>query len=414
MTTKGSEAEKLLASGTAAATNSYGSAPTTKQCCKKHEHPSPPLKLASIGSYIFESFFKTENTRTSVAPCCACGTCNHAECKAKLRTKDTNGSGGTSSTNTSAHAHSHSHSHAHSHAHSHSCLERNESCGSLGSYNNPTNPSQSRANSSESSAASSFQKMDPTVAQTTVRSTILCKGICCSSEVPELLEILTPIKGIAEVKVNVPLKNIIIDHDSRVISATQIVDILEGELFPSTVERDGGASLPSIVRSTFATKGICCSSEVPTIVDILKLDGIFEVKVVVPVKQVLVNHDCKVISAAQIARILCDEEFETKIETDGGASKGVVGVEGRSKFFVGGICCSSEIPAIRTILEPLNGVKGLLVTVATKMVRNFFGIVLNELQFAIDLPENLVCCCRNFHGARVRILFSTVVVLFIV
>jgi copper chaperone CopZ len=210
--------------------------------------------------------------------------------------------------------------------------------------------------------------MDPTVAQTIVRSTILCKGICCSSEVPELLEILTPIKGIAEVKVNVPLKNIIIDHDSRVISATQIVDLLEEELFPSTVERDGGASLPSIVRSTFATKGICCSSEVPTIVDILKLKGIFEVKVVVPVKQVLVNHDCKVISAAQIARILCDEEFETRIERDGGASKGVVGVEGRSKFFVGGICCSSEIPAIRTILEPLHGVKGLLVTVATKMV----------------------------------------------
>jgi Cd2+/Zn2+-exporting ATPase len=211
--------------------------------------------------------------------------------------------------------------------------------------------------------------MDPTVDQTIVRSTILCKGICCSSEVPELLEILTPVHGIAEVKVNVPLKTILIDHDSRVISATQIVDLLEEELFPSTVERDGGASLPSIVRSTFSTKGICCSSEVPSILGILTpYEGIFEVKVSVPVKQVVVDHDCKVISAAQIATILCDEEFETTIQKDGGASKTVVGVEGRSKFLVGGICCSSEIPAIRTILEPLKGVKGLLVTVGTKMV----------------------------------------------
>jgi len=367
--TNDSEAEKLLASGTAP-TNNYGAAPPiTKPCChkKNHEHnPSPP-KLN-----FFESFFKTQNTRTSVAPCCACGTCNHAECKVKaqMRDKEANSNGGGSgSCSSAAHAHSHAHSHSHSHSHSHAHkLEKNESCSSLGSYNNPTNPTRSRTNSSESLKSSSFHKMDPKVAQTTVRSTILCKGICCSSEVPELLEILTPIKGIAEVKVNVPLKNIIIDHDSRVISATQIVDLLDKELFPSTVERDGGASLPSIVRSTFATKGICCSSEVPTIVNILKLDGIFEVKVVVPVKQVLVDHDCMVISAAQIARILSDEEFETRIERDGGASKGVVGVEGRSKFFVGGICCSSEIPAIRTILEPLNGVKGLLVTVATKMV----------------------------------------------
>jgi copper chaperone CopZ len=186
------------------------------------------------------------------------------------------------------------------------------------------------------------------------------------------MEILTPIKGIAEVKVNVPLKHIMVDHDSRVISASQIVNILEEELFPSTVERDGGASLPSIVRSTFSTKGICCSSEVPAILEILEpFDGVFEVKVVVPVKQVLVDHDCRVISATQIASILTEEEFESRVTTDGGASKGVVGVNGRSKLHVGGVCCSCEIPAIRNILEPIDGVKGLLVTVATKMVRDF-------------------------------------------
>eukprot|EP00536_Pseudo-nitzschia_multiseries_P007129 jgi/Psemu1/194836/e_gw1.163.102.1 len=97
--------------------------------------------------------------------------------------------------------------------------------------------------------------MDPSVAQTTVRSTLHCTGICCSSEVPELLEILQPLTGVSEVKVNVPLKQIIVDHDCRVISATQIAKLLELELFPSTIERDGGASLPSCVRSTFTPWG---------------------------------------------------------------------------------------------------------------------------------------------------------------
>jgi len=344
MTTNGSESEKLLGS---AAKNGYGSAPAGGHSyCEKHD---PNLsKDSSIGNFVFDRLFQTENSRTSIAPCCACGTCNHEACKKPAQTKDSSGC--------CAHASSLDHSHSLG------------SCSSLGSYNNPSAPTQSRAGSSDSVANPSLQ-MDPTVDQTIVRSTILCKGICCSSEVPELLEILSPINGIAEVKVNVPLKHIIIDHDSRVISATEVVNILEEELFPSTIERDGGASLPSIVRSTFNSKGICCSSEVPAILNILNpFDGIFEVNVVVPRKLIIVNHDCKVISAAQIATILCSEEFETKVETDGGTSNHVVGVEGRSKFYVGGICCSSEIPAIRAILEPVKGVKGLLVTVATKMV----------------------------------------------
>jgi len=92
------------------------------------------------------------------------------------------------------------------------------------------------------------------------------------------------------------------------------------------------------------------------------------VKVNVPVRKVIVDHDCKFISASQIAKILTEESFETTIESDGGSSTKVAGVEGRSKFHVSQICCASEIPQIRSALEPLQGVKGLMVNVATKMV----------------------------------------------
>jgi len=236
-------------------------------------------------------------------------------------------------------------------------------------------PIRSRTDSFDSSSGSSSQQtsiiaapqMDPNVAQTIVRSTIHCTGICCSSEVPELLEILQDIHGIAEVKVNVPLKQIIVDHDCRVISATLIVKMLEEELFPSKVERDGGASLPSFVRSTFRTGGLCCSSEVPQLVAILQpYNGVSDIKFNIPLKQIIVEHNSKIISAAQVAKILTDEKFPTTIEADGGRNE--VGVEGRSKFYVRGICCSSEIPAIKTILETKVGIKGLVVNVATKMV----------------------------------------------
>jgi hypothetical protein len=41
---------------------------------------------------------------------------------------------------------------------------------------------------------------------------------------------------------------------------------------------------------------------------------------------------------------------------------------GRSQFFVSGICCSSEIPAINSILGPLTGVQNVSINVTTKMV----------------------------------------------
>jgi copper chaperone CopZ len=356
-TTCGDDKKPLLAAGGCCASNScastsYGSTTTTTTTAAAASNSKKKLspkaqrekdnnkkrgngKSGSGGLFGFLSLFTdTDNPRTNVRECCSTGTCS--EC---IKEQQRLSNGGD--------------------------IQSCQSCG---------NPLSLPCKKKDRDLCPTHRKvaLDPNVGkdgQTTVRSTIVCKGICCSSEVPELLEILEPLQGVAEVKINVPLKQVIIDHDSQVISALQIVKILNEELFPSTVQRDGGASLPSIVRSTFTCKGICCSSEVPTILEILNpFEGVVEVKVNVPVRKVIVDHDCKFISALQIAKILTDESFETNIESDGGLSTNVAGVEGRSKFHVSQICCASEIPQIRSALEPLHGVKGLMVNVATKMV----------------------------------------------
>jgi copper chaperone CopZ len=375
-TTCGDDKKPLLAAGggccasNSCASTSYGSTntttTTTTTTCSNKKKLSPKAqrekdsnnKRVNGGLFGFLAMFTdTDNARTNVRECCTTGTCS--ECikeqqrllslSSKLKPSD-------DSTNSFNSHGSHG---------SHSNGGDIHSCG---------NPLSLPCKKKDRDLCPTHRKvaLDPNVGKdglTTVRSTIVCKGICCSSEVPELLEILEPLQGVAEVKINVPLKQVIIDHDSQIISASQIVVILNDELFPSTVQRDGGASLPSIVRSTFTCKGICCSSEVPTILEILNpFEGVVEVKVNVPVRKVIVDHDCKFISALQIAKILTDESFETNIESDGGSSTNVAGVEGRSKFHVSQICCASEIPQIRSALEPLHGVKGLMVNVATKMV----------------------------------------------
>ncbi|KAF7806666.1 putative inactive cadmium/zinc-transporting ATPase HMA3 [Senna tora] len=71
-------------------------------------------------------------------------------------------------------------------------------------------------------------------------------------------------------------------------------------------------------KSYFDVVGLCCSSEVPLIENILKgLDGIKEVSVVVPSRTVIVVHDTLLISQAQIVKALNQARLEANIRVDG-------------------------------------------------------------------------------------------------
>ena len=58
-------------------------------------------------------------------------------------------------------------------------------------------------------------------------------------------------------------------------------------------------------KSYFDVVGLCCSSEIPLIENILKpLEGIKEVSVIVPSRTVIVVHDTSLISPFQIGKYL--------------------------------------------------------------------------------------------------------------
>ncbi|MFS7967191.1 putative P-type Zn(2+) transporter [Helianthus anomalus] len=47
-------------------------------------------------------------------------------------------------------------------------------------------------------------------------------GLCCSSEVPLIEKLLTPLEGVYRVSVVVPTRTVIVVHDADVISQFQI------------------------------------------------------------------------------------------------------------------------------------------------------------------------------------------------
>ncbi|XP_059461328.1 putative inactive cadmium/zinc-transporting ATPase HMA3 isoform X2 [Corylus avellana] len=71
-------------------------------------------------------------------------------------------------------------------------------------------------------------------------------------------------------------------------------------------------------KSYFDVLGLCCSSEVPLIENILKaLDGVKEVSVIVPSRTVIVVHDNLLISQAQIVKALNRARLEANVRVYG-------------------------------------------------------------------------------------------------
>ncbi|XP_027330214.1 putative inactive cadmium/zinc-transporting ATPase HMA3 isoform X2 [Abrus precatorius] len=84
----------------------------------------------------------------------------------------------------------------------------------------------------------------------------------------------------------------------------------------SSQEKNKGGK--KLQKSYFDVLGLCCSSEVPLIENILKpLEGIKEVSVIVPSRTVIVVHDTLVISQLQIVKALNQARLEANIRVYG-------------------------------------------------------------------------------------------------
>jgi copper chaperone CopZ len=146
-------------------------------------------------------------------------------------------------------------------------------------------------------------------------------------------------------------------HSDRVAAAT--LDHGTIERFPSS------RPVHEIVSSTLSCGGICCASESPIIEKRLSvIPGVEKVMINVPLKQVIVKHNLHLVTAKELERALNEENMKATIMRDGGASK----PSSRSQFFVRHICCASEIPAIRKIVEPIPGVTAVAINTTTKAV----------------------------------------------
>ncbi len=181
--------------------------------------------------------------------------------------------------------------------------------------------------------------------KTEAQSKIFVQQICCASEIPMINNIVKPIEGVSDVRVNTTTKIVYVSHDPDKVSAEDIVSALNREKFGAKLKVDGSIalraskilSLPSTcssVQSKIFVQQICCASEIPMINDIVKpLAGVTDVKVNTLTKIVYVTHDPIKVSAQSVEAALNKANFGARIELDGAENlKGIQNVHQESNL----------------------------------------------------------------------------------
>jgi cation transport ATPase len=160
---------------------------------------------------------------------------------------------------------------------------------------------------------------------TTVQSKIFVQQICCASEIPMINDVVKPLAGVSEVRVNTLTKIVYVTHETKQLGADAIVAALNKAKFGAKLKFDGAETLralveemPLLVQSKVYVKHICCASEIPMINNIvLPLRGVKKTKVNTMTKIVYVTHDPQVLSAESVVDALNRANFGAKLELDG-------------------------------------------------------------------------------------------------
>jgi len=244
------------------------------------------------------------------------------------------------------------------------------------------------------SSSSSSPTKDTKLTQSIVVTTTLnCSGICCAAECPQINRILTPLPGVDRILINVPLKQVIVKHDPRTISAADLEKALNQERMGASIQRDGAvvAGVPPppeinempLGRSQFHVRNICCASEIPAINSIVEpIKGVTAVSINTTTKTVYVDHMTLVVSAQTICEALNREKFGAEIRFDAAATNSVAA---RSAF----------VNSTLTVLDGTTtaAANGLDTETLTCFLRGFDSSQMES--FFVDVPSKKITVVHN-------------------
>ncbi|KAJ8058143.1 hypothetical protein OCU04_013000 [Sclerotinia nivalis] len=260
----------------------------------------------------------------------------------------------------------------------------------------------------------------------TTTTTLAVEGMTCGACTSAVEGGFKDVPGVKTFSISLLSERAVVEHDTTILSAEQIAEIIEDRGFGATIVESNTATPPSrtrksrrdsssikekIATTTIAIEGMTCGACTSAVEGGFKdLDGLIQFNVSLLAERAVVIHDPSKLPAEKIAEIIEDRGFDAKIvSTQLGSGQQPAATTSQFKLF--GVASAADATALESKLSSLPGVNSATVSLAKNRLTISHQPNIAGLRALVDLIEsqgyNALVADNNDNNAQLESLAKT-------
>ena len=215
---------------------------------------------------------------------------------------------------------------------------------------------------------------------TTTTTTLSVEGMTCGACTSAVESGFKDVAGVKHFSISLLSERAVIEHDSTLLSAERIAEIIEDRGFGATVlesqvmapntslksRRGSSGRREKVATTTVAIEGMTCGACTSAIEGGFKdLEGLVQFNVSLLAERAVIIHDPTKLSKEKIAEIIEDRGFDAKILSTQLGNSSQPGTAATAQFKVFGVRDANGATGLEQKLKSMPGVNSAVVSLAT-------------------------------------------------
>ena len=236
--------------------------------------------------------------------------------------------------------------------------------------------------------------------ETFTTTTLAVEGMTCGACTSAVEGGFENVPGLKSFSISLLSERAIVEHDASLLTAAQIVEIIEDRGFGATIVESAVSASSSgkrrgsfsqkvdVATTTVAIEGMTCGACTSAVEEGFKnLEGLIQFNISLLAERAIIIHDPTILMAEKIAEIIEDRGFDAKIlSTHLGSSSHSTGVS-TSQFKIFGVKDASAANALQETLNALAGVQSAAISLATSRLTVTHQTNITGLRALVEVIE---------------------------
>ncbi|TVY14793.1 Copper-transporting ATPase 2 [Lachnellula arida] len=236
----------------------------------------------------------------------------------------------------------------------------------------------------------------------TTTTTLAVEGMTCGACTSAVESGFKDVAGVKHFSISLLSERAVVEHDSSLLSAEQIAEIIEDRGFGATVV-ESGLSAPKkisgrgesssgkdkVATTTVAIEGMTCGACTSAVEGGFKdLEGLIQFNVSLLAERAIVIHDPSKLPPEKIAEIIEDRGFDAKILSTDLGSANQTSDATSTQFKVFGVRDAASATSLEAKLQSLPGVNSVKISLATSRLTINHQPNVTGLRALVELIES--------------------------